>query len=163
MPGRRPPEQPGVVEGHRAEDDPCHTSVEELIDVGLGAHAPTALHGDVDGPGDGQHRRAVDRAPLPGGVEVDHVEPRGTGAGEAPSQLDRVPVVALTVEVALGQADRPTVPDVDGRIELHHAGPRWEARTKLARMPSPTAPDFSGWNWVPHTPSRSAEAVTGPP
>ncbi len=37
------------------------------------------------------------------------------------------------------------------------------AATKLARMPRPTAPDFSGWNCVPQTRPRSAVATTSPP
>ena len=125
--------------------------------------------GTVDGGGDGQHRRPVDRLPGPGRVEVDHVQPAGPGGREPPGQGHRVAVVGLPVEVALGQAHRPAVADVDGRVQVHHAavmatsGRRPAARTKLARMPRPTEPDFSGWNWVPHTGPRSAEAVTGPP
>ena len=88
---------------------------------------------------------------------------RVTGIGEPGGQSHRVSVLALPVEVTLHQPDGGTTPDVDGRIEVHHADASSTQRTKLARMPSPTAPDFSGWNWVPHTAPRSAEAVTAPP
>ena len=100
---------------------------------------------------------------TPGGVEIDHVQPPGAGVDEPAGQRHRVPVVGLAVEVALDEAHGTPVADVDGRVEVHHAGRAATARTKLARMPRPTAPDFSGWNWVPQTGPRSAEAVTGPP
>ena len=101
--------------------------------------------------------------PVSGGVEIDDVEPGRAAIGEPAGQVHRVAVPALPVEVALDQAHGTAVADVDGRIELHHRPARWTASTKLARMPKPTAPDFSGWNWVPHTGPRSADAVTGPP
>jgi len=101
--------------------------------------------------------------PQPGGVEIDDVEPGCPSGHEAAGQVHRVPVLVLPIEVALGEPHRTAVAYVDGGIELHHRSASWTAPTKLARMPSPTAPDFSGWNWVPHTVPRSDEAVTWPP
>ena len=152
-----------LVDGHRAQDHPRRPSFEELVHVGLGTHPPAHFDRHGDGRGDGQDQGPVDRSPGAGGVEIDHVQPRGTGGGEAPGQSDRVAVLALSAEVALGEPHRLTVSDVDGRVEVHHTVVLSTARTKLSRMASPTAPDFSGWNWVPQTAPHSAAAVRAPP
>src|SRR5664280_685859 len=167
----RPVNRPTVLAIAAAVDVPVETGggvrsegdVEELLDVPFRTHSPAGLDRDIDGGGNGQHRRAVHRTAGTRRVEIDHVQPRRTGIGEPGGQSHRVSVLALPVEVTLHQPDGGATPDVDGRIEVHHADASSTQRTKLARMPSPTAPDFSGWNWVPHTAPRSAEAVTAPP
>ena len=86
-----------------------------FLDILLRPHAATGLHRNVDGGGNVQHLRTVDRSPLPCGVEVDHVQPGRAGHGETTGQGHRVAVPALAIEVALGQPDRSAVPDVNGR------------------------------------------------
>ncbi len=152
-----------VLDRRGAEDDPGHPALEQLDHVGLRADPASRLDRDVHGPGDGQDRRSIGRSPQTGGVQIHHVQPRCAAGGEATGQVHGVPVLALAVEVALGEPHRPTVADVDGRVEVHHRSTWWTASTKLARIPNPTLPDFSGWNWAPHTMPRSAEAVTVPP
>ncbi len=59
------------------------------------------------------------------GVEVDHVQPRRPGVGEALRGCDRVDVVdGLGVGATLGQPDGTAVLDVDGRVERQHGGLR---------------------------------------
>ena len=67
--------------------------------------------------------------PPRGRVEVDHVQPPGTGVDEPAGQHHGVPVVGLAVEIPLDEADGTTVADVDGRVEVHHAGRSATART----------------------------------
>src|SRR5208283_2631352 len=106
-----------LVDSHRAQDHPRRPSAEELVHVGLGTHPPAYFDRHGDGRGDGQDQSPVDRSPGAGGVEVDHVQPAGTGGGEPAGQINRVAVLALPGEVALGEPHRLTVTDVDGRVE----------------------------------------------
>ena len=124
---------------------------------------PPVCDRDVDGGGDGQHRGPVDRPARPGGVEVDHVEPPGAAGHEAPGQRRPGPRTRSGGRSRPGSAGPPRRRGCRWPDRAPSPGARRRRRTKLARMPSPTAPDFSGWNWVPHTGPRSAEAVTGPP
>ena len=89
------------------------------------------------------------------------MQPAGAGRREALGQLHRVAVVAPEVEVAPGESHGRAPEDVDGGIEVHQPPPA--AWTKLARTANPVAPDFSGWNCVPHTRPASAVATTNPP
>ncbi len=97
-----------------------------------------------------------------GPVQVDDVDEARAGLHVAGRQLDRVAVAILAPEVALGQAHRRAGAQVDGRKQLHQAA-TLAARTKFPSNASPVAPDFSGWNWAPHSAPRVASAATSPP
>ncbi len=76
-------------------------------------------------------------------VEIDHVDPGGAGLGERAGHRHRVVAVDRLVGiVALPQPDATPGPEVDGRVQLHHAS--WLAATKLASSRIPACPDFSG-------------------
>ncbi len=96
-------------------------------------------------------------------VEVDNVDPRCSAGDVARRQVDRVAVPRLPVEIALGQTDRRSAAQVDGRKQLHHTGAIVARATKLASSASPVVPDFSGWNWAPQSGPRVASAATGTP
>ena len=98
--------------------------------------------------------------PGAGGVEVDDVQPAGAGGREPAGQRHGVAVGCAAGRSPLDQADGAAVAQVDGGVELHGSRPRRPdgtgvrrvtARRSWRRMARPTAPDFSGWNWVPHT------------
>ena len=96
------------------------------------------------------------------------MHPRRPAVHVATRQRDGVAVVPGAPEVPLDEADGAPVTQVDGGEQLHGAAhaeawARAQAATKLARIPSPTGPDFSGWNCVPHTGPRSTAATTSPP
>ncbi len=95
------------------------------------------------------------------------MQARGTLGNEALGKLERVTVAALIGEIPFAQPDRPPAAEVDRTEELHQiAGTPARApasSTKLASMASPSVPDFSGWNWVPHTGPCSTAAVSSPP
>ena len=66
-----------------------------------------------------------------------------------PSGLDRrVAVNGLRLEVALHEAHRLPLGDVDRRIE-DHTGVRAQIAVKLRSSARPWVEDFSGWNWTP--------------
>ena len=167
--GGEAPHPRGVLQGRRPDDHTPHAGVEQRVGGGVVAHAPTRLHGHVDGGGDGGHDRPVAGVAGAGGVEVDHVDPRRPGGGERPGLGDGVVAVhGLLPVVALVEAHAPPVAQVDRRVEVeavHHAASAAAVArpTKLRRMASPVRLDFSGWNWVAHSASRSTAATTGPP
>ena len=115
---------------------------------------------------------AVHRLAGAGGVEIDHVDPRGAGAGEGEGLGDGVVVVdGLAVVVALVEAHGSSVAQVDGGIELHHAG-SFSASPGDAAAARPrtgrgsrgrwrrTSRGGTGW---PRATPRSTAAATGPP
>ena len=158
----------GLLDRRTADDCARDTMHKQIVDGGAIAQPAADLQADRALGGELVDQVAIAQCAVTGGVEIHHVQPRCAGIGETPGQGHRVAVRGLTVEVALGQTDRPAAADVDRGVEVHHVptGVRPSpstAPTKLARMCSPTAPDFSGWNWVPQTWPRSAEAVTAPP
>ena len=80
------------------------------------------------------------------------MHPAGAGLRVAARQGQGVSVVGAAVEVALHQAHRAPVKKVDRGEQVHHrAVLTLQRSTKLASSRRPVAPDFSGWNWVPHT------------
>ena len=106
-------------------------------------------------------RLAVARA-----VQVDHVQRLGPGLHEAAGRLQRVVRVhGLAVEVALLEAHRPPVADVDRGQEDHAARLSAPAQipAKLRSTRSPFAPDFSGWNCTPYSGARSMAVVNSAP
>ena len=162
--GGQPAGQPGIVEGQRAEHHPAHPAGQQLADVLLGAHSPAGLDRDVDGGGDGQHRRAVDRARPPGRRRgrpraASGRRRRRTGGPAPPGPRSRT---GGRSPPGRGARRRRRGCRWPGRGPSRTAGRRRRGRS-WPGCPGPTAPDFSGWNWVPHTGPRSAEAVTGPP
>ena len=95
-------------------------------------------------------------------VQIDDVDPAGARSNVTGGQCRGVPVAVLPGEVTLRQPHRGAGAQVDGRQELHHAT-ALAASTKFASSANPVAPDFSGWNWAPHTAPRVANAATSPP
>ena len=158
------PDELGILDRRGADHDPVHARVEERVRGGLVAHAAATLNGRVDRARDGRDQLAV-VASTPSRVEVDHVDPRG--ACGLVLLRDRYRVVAiggLTPEVALDQVHHASAAQVDGRVEVHQKRrARSHTATKLRSRCSPADPDFSGWNCVAHTLSRSTAATTGPP
>ena len=77
-------DQLGVGHGGRTHHDPGHAGVGQRPCVVESAHATTGLHSRpaCDGGGDRGHHGSVERVARAGGVEVDHVDPRGAGIGE---------------------------------------------------------------------------------
>ncbi len=101
--------------------------------------------------------------PALGAVEVDDVEEPRPRVDPRPGGLQRrVAVDGAVVEVALDQAHRLAVEDVDGGIE-DHAGVRAARAAKLASMRSPCTEDFSGWNCAPKTEPRATTLANGVP
>ena len=146
---RQPVDQFRVVEHHGAEHHPVHPALQQLLDVGFGPYTPAGLDRDVHRSGDGQHGGRLTGRPARAASRSTTCSQRAPASTKRRASVDRIAVLALPVEVALGQADGSAVPDVNRRIQVHHGAEASTARTKLARMPSPTEPDFSGWNWVP--------------
>ena len=90
-----------------------------------------------------------------GAVEVDDVQEARAGADPRAGGLERVVVVRRRVlEVALDQAHRLAVHDVDRRVE-DHATATAASAAKLRSMRSPSREDFSGWNCAAITFPRS--------
>ena len=91
---------------------------------------------------------------------------RRAGGHERLGHRHRVVAVdPLAVEVALDELHDLAAAQVDRRVEVHQAAgrrPRSGRRTP-GGPPRPVRLDFSGWNWVAHTLSRSTAATTGPP
>jgi len=100
-------------------------------------------------------------------IEVDHVQPVRPAVEELLGQAERVAVVAPLVEVpGSRRTARPSRDRSPGGVPSslrHQARTGSAAATKFASMASPTWPDFSGWNWVPHSAPSAAAAATGPP
>ena len=144
---------------------PVDARRQQRLGRGLVAHAPAGLHLDARRRRRRRWRRSPGRfsgVPVRAASRSTTWIHAGAGGGEALGHGDGVDAVGrLLGEVALVEADRPTAAQVNRRIQIH-LGVRQTA-TKLARMRSPAAPDFSGWNWVAHRLSRWTAATTGPP
>ena len=159
-----------LLERGGAEHDPAHPGLEERLGRRLVTDAPAGLHRHVDGAGDLGDDGAVDGAARCGrrrGRRRGSRSPRASA--KVTGLLERVLVVhGLLGVVPLVETHAAAPQQVDGgeeRPSLHvhrRAGCGRPPRTRRGRS-SPTAPDFSGWNWVAHTGPRSTAAVTGPP
>ena len=139
----------GVVESGRAKDHPGQAAFQELGDVGLAADATAGLDRYVDRRGDGQHRRPVDRSAGPGPIQIDHMQPGSAGRREPLGQGHGIAVLALTVEITLGEADGSAVADVDGRIQLHQQPPATAATEIRPGSRGPLRPIFQGGTACP--------------
>ena len=107
----------------------------------------------------GQRRALVGHAGA-GRVEVDHVDPAGAPRDVTLRQRRPGRRSAARGRSRPGSGGRPPPP------RRSMAGSRSIIRaeaTKLASSARPVAPDFSGWNWAPHSVPRAASAATGPP
>ena len=93
------------------------------LGIGNGAHATTGLHRRLAGHrgDDAGDDGPVDGIAGAGGVEVDDVDPAGTGVGERAGDRHRVVAVhRLLVVVALQQAHRTAGAQVDGGVQVDH-------------------------------------------
>ena len=158
------PDEVGVLDRRGADHDPAHTRVEERLRGGIVAHPAATLDRRLHGGRDRSDQLAV-VARAPRRVEVDHVDPRGARGLVVLGDRDRVVAIGgLAPEVALDQVHHASAAQVDGRVEVHQKRrARSHTATKLRSRCSPADPDFSGWNCVAHTLSRSTAATTGPP
>ncbi len=111
--------------------------------------------------------------PLPvvagaeGGVQIDQVQPLGSGALPGQRRLQRVAVGGLGAGLAVHQADGLPVPDVDGGQQFQPVARHVHGFLALSAHRdsiqffsscAPASPDFSGWNWVAHSgPFSTAE------
>ena len=97
------------------------------------------------------------RAPLRSTTWIQRAPPR-----RSLGQGDRVAVARLPAEVTLGQAHRrPGRRSIAGSSSITTAV---SARPhEVGQERQPRRPDFSGWNWAPHSVPRVANAATGPP
>src|SRR6266545_2263537 len=142
-------EEVDVVVGRRAEDHALGAGAQRVAHRRQGAQPAAVLH---------RHRQLVRdalqmlerlRRPRPRPVEVDDVQEPGARFHPAARRLQRrVAVDGLLVEVALDEAHRLALGDVDRRIE-DHARTEAQIRAKFANSRSPAPEDFSGWNWAP--------------
>ena len=130
---------------------------------------PDSSTGDVQRADDARPAAPVGAA-AERGVEVDQVDPLGAVALPGQRRVERVAVAGLGAGLALDEADRLAVGDVDGGQKGEaHAGEgtgrgtlrtaaghpadmsRAQPTTSRSQLPStvaPASPDFSGWNWV---------------
>lgn len=117
----------GVKQGGRPNRHPCRARREGRRHALGGAKAARELHPNVlpHRAGDLCHKAAVDRAPLPGAVQVDNVNPACPHRRELLCRLDRVARIGrLSGEVAAGEADHPPAPEVDRGYDVEACAPR---------------------------------------
>ena len=131
---------------------------------------PPVCTGAPTARGDGGDHRPVHRLAGAGGVEVDDVDPRRAGGGEAPGlarpgrRRRRSPGRSRP---GSRRTQRPSRRSIAGYRSI--SGPR-RSRSRRRRLDEVgaggagrCAADFSGWNWVAHSVPRSTAATTGPP
>src|SRR5205807_3768264 len=104
-----------IGDGQAAEHDAIDACHQESV------VADTTTRLDANGHRTGDGKDGLEVAALASGrVEVDDVQPPGSGGDEALGHGDRVGAVdRLLVEIALPQAYAATTAQVDRRIELH--------------------------------------------
>src|SRR4051794_21854629 len=152
-------EEVDVGERRRTEDD-ARGARADSIAHGLDRSQPaTNLQRDAELAGDALDVVEVLRRAGPRAVEIDDVEVARACLHPCPRRLQgAVGVHGLGVEVALHEAHRPAVGDVDRGIEDHGtAGAVAQRPTKLRSSASPCVEDFSGWHWAPKTLPRSTK------
>lgn len=117
--------------------------------------------------GDGCYHRTVRRLTGPCCVEVDDVNPPRTRRGERCGDPNWVVSVdGLCGEVPFEKTNAKPAAKVDSGKEVHYRAargakpgaskpgaskPEAAKPAKLDSIARPTAPDFSGWNWVAQT------------
>src|SRR5215203_3290216 len=119
------------------------------------AQATAKLHGHLRLRRDAPHVVEVLRLARARAVEVYDMERTGSLVQPAARRVDGIVVVhGLASVVALREPYRVPVADVDCRVE-DHAGTDAQISAKLARIRSPAALDFSGWNCTPYKGGRA--------
>src|SRR5258708_29165501 len=93
---------------------------EPIVDRGAVGDAAAELDLEADGAADRAHRRAVDRMPGEGAVEIDDMQPGKAELGEMPGLPRRVLAEhGRGRHVAADEADAGATLQIDGRIEDH--------------------------------------------
>src|SRR5262249_36563673 len=141
---------------------------------GCSAGPPGPLDRHVEPPHDQSEQRRVGTA-AERGVEVDQVDPAGSGILPGQGGVPGVSVSGLGAGRALEQPDGLAAGDVNGRQQDQGIGAgraragragsnsHWMDSSQLASSAAPASPDFSGWNWVADSGPFSTAAMNGSP
>ena len=141
-----------VGEGRGPEDHALGTRAQRVAHRAEGAQAAAALHRHLELGGDLLDVVQVLRRAALRAVEVDDVQEAGTGLHPGPRRLQRGVLVDRGLgEVALHEAHRAALVDVDRRVEDHAGTLRVASVAKFASSASPCAEDFSGCDCAPKT------------
>ena len=156
-------------DGQRADHHPGDPGLSQPHDILARANAAAGLDAGASGPGQTRQGFVLHRATGLGAVQIDDVDPLGSGVGKGIQARDRVVVIAGDlIKAPVHQPHADAVLQVDGGIEDHASIAR-----KLDRMRAPVVDDRSGWNWQPQrlpcrtmagkgVPWRARASVAGP-
>ena len=164
-------EQFGPLDRDAADHDAGHASREVVAGRLERADAAAELAGNagcLHHPGDEPGLR---RLAVAGAVEIDDVQPAGSGGHEAAGHFDGIVAEdGLAGVVALQQPHALAPTEIDRGPEFHGAaclrvgavGSQVDASHSESSR-SPAAWLFSGWNWVANIRPRRTAAQNGPP
>ncbi|MNI45544.1 hypothetical protein D3C73_999740 [compost metagenome] len=148
-----------IGDGQRADDDAADPGPQQVLDILFRADAAARLDLDVHGLGHVADQRILTRLARLSPVQVDDVDPLGPLGGEGRQPVGGMGVIAgHVIEIAVQQANRMAVDQVNGGIDDHAGSSR-----KFFRIRAPSAAERSGWNWQPQRLALLTMAGTATP